>query len=240
MKNQIKLIAVIGFVTASSMVHAASVVLVGNGAASGAIIVTSTGANIDLATRVRVGTFLNVTSLNNTIANFLSGANNSETTLSLLNSNFTDLGTNVTNYGDSSQVGTGISATQAVFNTPTTLTVNGTSASRNVFNGQIKNVAYTSSIGISTPVYIWTTFNNEIGIVRGSTWTTPTSDLTGLTLNLNVVNASSGVLLGTYQDYATGTDLIKLVPAAVPEPSTGLLLVAGFAGLALVRSRRKS
>jgi len=239
--KEIKVITLLcGFLAALAVnsSNAASVVIVANGASTGPIFVTSGGGNIDLGTRLRVGTFLDATILNNTISDYLSGSQSYANTLLALNNNFADLGTNVTNYGNASQTGTGISSSQFVFNTTATLTINGTSGTRNVANGQIQNVNYTSSIGTSKNVYLWTALNNEIGIVRGSSWTTPTSDLTGLTLNLSAITASSGVLLGNYTDYASGNDTIGLV-AAVPEPSTGALMMIGAVGLVAMRRLRK-
>lgn len=225
--------------------QAATVTLVGNGASSGAIFVTSSFGNIDLGTRLRVGTFTDSTILNNTIAAFTAGTANYAATLSALNSNFADLGTNVTNYGNASQVGTGVSATQVVFNTTASLAINGAAAATyNVFNGSIQNVTYSSSIGASKNLYIWAAFNNEIGIVRnvdgtGTTaWITPTSDLSGVTMNLSGVNSQSEVLLGTYTDYLSGSDFIRL-QAAIPEPSTGALLMIGAFGLVAMRRLRK-
>ena len=97
--------------------QAATITLVGNGASSGAIFVTSSFGNIDLGTRLRVGTFNDLTALNNAISAFNAGTANYAATLSALNSNFADLGTNLTNFGSGSQVGTGVSASQVVFNT---------------------------------------------------------------------------------------------------------------------------
>ena len=225
--------------------QAATVTLVGNGASSGAIFVTSSFGNIDLGTRLRVGTFTDSTILNNTIAAFTAGTANYAATLSALNSNFADLGTNVTNYGNASQVGTGVSATQVVFNTTASLAINGAAAATyNVFNGSIQNVTYSSSIGASKNLYIWAAFNNEIGIVRnvdgtGTTaWITPTSDLSGVTMNLSGINSQSEVLLGTYTDYLSGSDLIRL-QAAIPEPSSGALMMIGAVGLVAMRRLRK-
>lgn len=223
----------------SQVSQAASVVIVANGASTGPIFVTSSGANIDLGTRLRVGTFLDLSALNNAISAFNTGASGYAATLLALNNNFADLGTNVANYGNASQTGTGISSSQFVFNTTASLTINGATSTRNVANGQIQNVNYTSSIGTSKSVYLWTAFNNEIGIVRASTWTTPTSDLTGLTLNLSAItaaNASSTVLLGSYGDN-TGNDYLAL--ASVPEPSTGALMMIGTVGLVALRRLRK-
>jgi hypothetical protein len=240
--KEIKVFALVGGFMAALAINAAnaaSVVIVANGAGGGPILVTSGGGNINLGTRLRVGTFLDATVLNNTISAYLSGSQDYAGTLLALNNNFADLGTNVTNYGNASQTGTGTSSSQFVFNTTASLTINGTSGTRNVANGQIQNVNYTSSIGVSKSVYLWTAFNNEIGIVRGSSWTTPTSDLTGLTLNMSAITASNGgVLLGSYTDYASGNDTIGLV-AAVPEPSTSALMMIGAVGLVALRRLRK-
>jgi hypothetical protein len=225
-------------------VFAANVALVGNGASTGPYITSSVGADIALGTRLRVGTFTDTTILNNAILSFNSGAADYSTTLASLNGVFTDLGTNVANYGNANQSGTGVSPTQAVFNTTASLTVNGVTAARNVFNGSIANVNYSSSIGSNKSVYVWTAFNGEIGIFRDSTWTTPASDLTALTLNLSGITAgtaSSEILLGSYQDYASGNDQLRLAGAAViPEPSSASLLALGVAGLVALRVRRKS
>lgn len=99
---------------------------------------------------------------------------------------------------------------------------------------------YTSGIGTNKNLYAWVAFNNEIGIVRNAdgtgtaNWITPTSDLSGVTMNLSSLSASE-VLLGTYVDYASGSDLIKL-QAAIPEPTTGSLLI--LTGVSLVALRR--
>jgi hypothetical protein len=226
-------------------IQAATVTMVGNGASGGAIFVTSSFGNIDLGTRLRVGTFGDSTLLNSTIAAFNAGTASYAATLSALNSNFADLGTNVTNYGNASQVGTGVSSSQVVFNATASLAINGAvAATYNVFTGSIQNVTYSSSIGASKNLYIWAAFNNEIGIVRnvdgtGTTaWVTPASDLSGVTLNLSGINSQSEVLLGAYTDYATGSDLIRL-QAAIPEPSTGALMMIGGVGLVALRRLRK-
>ena len=221
--------------------YSANLAVVGNGASSGPIIVSSAGTDIALGTRVRIGKFTDTTILNNSISAFRDGTSDYNSTLLALANNFVDLGTNVANYGNANQTGTGVSATQFVYNTTANLTVNGTTAARNVFNGSIANVNWSSSIGFSTPVYLWVAYNNEIGIYRDSGWTTPVSDLTALTLNLNTIsNAQTGnteILLGSYQDYASGTDLLKL--EAVPEPSTGALMMIGAFGLVAMRRLRK-
>lgn len=242
------LICVLGL-TSVEPARAGNIVLVGNGAGGGPIFVTSTMGNIDLGTRLRVGTFLDLSALNNAISNYLSGSSNYNDTLLALNSNFADLGTNVTNYGSASQTGTGVSSSQVVFNTTASLAINGaTAATYNVFNGQIANVNYSSSIGPSKNLYIWTTFNNAIAIVRNAdgtgnaAWTSPTSDLSGVTMNLSHLQSPAGgsvqtseVLLGKVFDYSSGSDLIAL---AVPEPSAGALVA--LAGICLLRRKKRN
>jgi hypothetical protein len=219
--------------------NAASVVLVGNGAGSGPIITTSTFADIALGTRLRVGSFADATLLNTTISNFLTSVADYSATITALNNNFVDFGTGATNNGSASQTGTGVSSTQVVMNTTASITSNGTASTRNVFNGQIINVNYSaiSGVGATKPVYIWTAYNNEIGIFRDSGWATPSSDLTGLTLNLS--NVTSGeVLLGGYKDWATGSDYLTL--AAIPEPSVASMVVLGVTAIFGLRRRQKT
>lgn len=226
--------------------HAGTVTIVGSGATSGPIFVTSTLGNIDIGTRIRIGTFLDLTVLNNAINDYMGGTSNYNQTLLALGNNFADLGTNVSNYGNSSQSAVGgaaftPSSSQFGFNNISTLTINGASRVSNVFNGSIQNVNYSSSIGANKNLYIWTAFNNEIAIVRNAdgtgtaAWTTPGSDLSGVTMNMSGINSQAEVLLGNYVDYATGNDLIAL---AVPEPTSGLLMVAGGALLFALRRRK--
>jgi hypothetical protein len=232
------------YVMALGTASAATNILVGNGAGSGPIFVTSALGNIDLGTRLRIGTFLDLTLLNSTISAYKIGSSSYSDTLLALNNNFADLGTSVTGYGNAAQTG-GVSATQVVFNTTASLAINGAAAATyNVFNGSIASITWSSSIGFSKNLYAWTAFNSEIGIVRnadgaGTTaWTTPTSDLSSVTMNLSGINSQAEVLLGSYVDYASGSDMISL--AQTPEPSSGMLLVVGGALSFLLRRRNKA
>ena len=234
---------------------AGTLTIVGNGAGGGPIFVTSNAGNIDIGTRVRIGTFLDLTALNNAISSYRSGSTDYANTLLALNSNFADVGTGVTNYGTSSQVANGgspfvPSTSQFGFNNYTALTINGVAGTYNTFNGTITGLNYSLSIGSSKSLYIWTAFNSEIAIVRNANgtgtanWTTPTSDGSNVTMNLSGLQASAGgavesgeILLGTINDYSSGSDLIRL--EAVPEPSTGALMMIGAAGLVAMRRLRK-
>lgn len=244
------------FAISSLSAVAGTVTIVGNGAGGGPIFLTSSEGLVDIGTRVRVGTFTDSTLLNNAISAFKTGTSDYSSTLLALNNNFVDIGTGATNYGTVNQIAVGgalftPSTSSFGFNGITSLTVNGAVGSYNTFNGTISNVNYSLSLGAAKSLYIWTAFNNEIGIVRNANgtgtaaWTTPGSDSSGVTMNLSGLQATAGgslesaeILLGTYTDYSSGSDIVKL--QAVPEPSTGILMVLGAVGLIAVRSRRKN
>lgn len=252
MKNLTKPVLIL-LMSLGGIGYSGTITIVGNGAGGGPIFVTSKSASIDIGTRVRIGTFIDVTALNNAISAFTaaSGAADYATTLTALNNNFVDLGTNVTNYGASSQVANGGAAftpstSQFGFNNITSLTVNGVLGNWNTFNGSITTVNYSLSIGTSKNLYFWTAFNNEIAIVRNAdgtgtaAWTTPSSDASNLTLNMSGLQAAAGgtmqaseVLLGSIVEYSSGPDLIKLIP----EPSTSSLILVSV--IPFLARRRK-
>ena len=229
---------------------AGTITLVGNGAGGGPIFVTSTSTSIGIGTRVRIGTF-NEANMTAAVNAYLAGSADYTATFNSLNSNFFDLGTAVTNYGSSSQSAVGGAAftpntSQFGFNGTTSLSINGVTGNYSTFNGTITSVNYSLSVGASKNLYLWTAFNNELAIVRNadgtgtSSWITPTSDLSGVTMNLSGLQSSGAmqnaeVLLGTVLDYGSGSDLIRLAPA-IPEPS---IMSLSLAGLCLVLKRKR-
>lgn len=256
MKNLVRFLS-LGLVLAG-LPHAAmsgSVIIVANGASTGPVITASAGTNLSLGTQLRVGFFSNSANLTSAIGNWNGGTSANSvaevdaartalfnSVVSSLGSNFVDLGTNVSPFGNSSQTGTGVAANKFVINTSANLTINGTTSSFNVANGQIQNVQYSNpSVGTGKQLYIWTAFNNEIGIFTDTAWITPGSDLTNLTINLSAIsNSASEILLGSYLDNASGNDFLRLgstTVTVIPEPATfGYLAVAGLALLARRRS----
>jgi hypothetical protein len=251
--------AILSLFGAIGIGNAGTVTIVGNGAGGGPIFVTSTGASIAINTRIYVGTFSNESLLTSTVSNYLAGSANYAATVTALQSNFVNIGTGATNYGAVSQSAVGgaaytTSTTELRFNAITSLAINGAAAANyNTFNGSIAGVNYSLSIGTAKNLYIWTASDTDSGIaiVRNANgtgtaaWVTPSSDATGVTMNLSGLQATAGgsveaaeVLLGTVSDYATGSDLIAL--RAIPEPSSASLLAIGVAGLVALRARRKS
>lgn len=244
-KNYFKAaVAVVAISSFAPSAFAGTITIIGNGAGGGPIFVTDGLGNIDLGTRLRIGTFTDVSSLNAVISAFKAGTSDYNSALTSLNSNFVDLGTNVANYGNTSQSSSLVTVSSSLFQFQNTvaLTINGLSGNWNVFNGSIQNVNYTSGIGTGKNLYAWVAFNNQIGIVRNADgtgtadWKTPTSDLSGVTMNLSSLS-SSEVLLGNYVNYATGSDLISL-QAAVPEPSSAALVVLGLSSILAMRQRK--
>lgn len=252
-KSLATLLALLG---AIGMGNAGTVTIVGNGAGSGPIFVTSTGASIAINTRVYVGTFSDVSLLESTVSNYLAGSANYAATVGALQSNFVNIGTGF-NFGAVAQSAVNgaaytTSTSEFRFNAITSLAINGAAAANyNTFNGSFTGVNYSLSIGTAKNLYIWTASDNGIAIVRNANgtgtaaWITPAADSTGVTMNLSGLQAIAGgsvegaeVLLGTVSDYATGSDLIAL--RAIPEPSSASLLALGVAGLVALRVRRKS
>jgi len=251
MKKTIRSISTLLLAGLAMQGMAGTVTIVGNGAGGGPIFVSSSLGSINLGTRLRVGTFTDLTILNSTIASF-TATNNAASyaaTFAALESNFVDLGTGVSNYGSPNQTTGTNSPTQVLFNTTAALSINGAATNNyTVFTGSITNVTYSAGIGASKNLYIWAAANNEIAIVRNangsgtSAWITPTSDLSGVTLNLSGLQLSAGgamesseVLLGKVYDYSSGSDLIALIP----EPSISSLLVLGSSAFLAVRRFRK-
>ena len=238
---------------ATSFVHAGTITIVGNGAGGGPVFTTSKNLSIDIGTRVRIGTFTDLSLLTTAINNFLdtNAPVSYAATLTALNNNFVDLGTGATNYGATSQTANGgasftPSTSQFGFNNITSLTVNGVTGNWNTFNGSLNTVNYSLSLGTGKNLYIWTAFNGEIGIVRNAdgtgtaSWITPASDGSNVTMNLSGLQAVAGgsmqaaeVLLGTITDYSSGPDLIALIP----EPSTVSYLLISLA-LPLIHRKR--
>lgn len=243
---------------------AGTITVSATGLSSSPIFVNSSLASLTVGTELKIGTFLSASSLANTISAYKAGVEGIGNSLSeaqadatakkaalynqTLNwlsssSNFVDF---VAAADSITQTGT-TAAGKILFNSSTSRTVNGVSNPYAGANGTFA-VTYANyaggPAGASAALWAWFVTGTEIGIVTDTTWVVPTNNASGLTIgtaNLTS-NLASEILLGTYVDYGTGSDLISSAGigqtlTVIPEPST-LSLLAVSAGL--IFSRRKN
>lgn len=243
---------------------AGTITVSATGLSSAPIFVTSSLASLTIGTELKIGTFLNSTSLANTIAAYKAGVEGIGNSLSeaqadaaakktaLYNQTLTWLSSS-TNFVDfvaaaDSINQTGTTATgKFLFNSSASRTVNGVSNTYVGANGTFA-VTYANyaagPAGASAALWAWYATGTEIGIVTDTTWVVPTNNASGLTVgtaNLTS-NLASEILLGSYVDYGTGSDLISSAAigqtlTVIPEPSI-LSLLAISAGL--IFSKRKN
>jgi hypothetical protein len=221
--------------------------------------VTSTLSSVAANTQLYIGTFKNVTDLNTIISTYKAGvtgtsvldASTKAATLYTSTFNWLTGSANFYNFASAANSITQTSgiAGQVAFTTSATRTVNGLAASYAGANGTM-DVTY-ANYGAGTGAQLWAFYGtgSEIAIVTDATWIVPANNASGLTIGTaQLASTGSGVaselLLATYTDYASGSDLIGSVAIAqtvtIPEPSSASLLALGMAGLVALRARRKS
>ena len=246
-------------------VNAGTVTLTATGLSSAPIFVTSSLASLTVGTELRIGTFLNSSSLANTISTYKLGVEGIGNDLAAAQADATAkrsaLYTQTLNWLSSSSnfvdfVAAADSITQAgttaagkfLFNNTASRTVNGVSGSYAGSNGTFV-VTYANyaagPAGASAPLWAWFATGTEIGIVTDTSWVVPTNNASGLTLGTAALtsNLASEILLGSYVDYSSGSDLISAAGinqtlTVIPEPATASLLAFSIGLLAL--NRRKS
>lgn len=244
---------------------AGTVTVTATGLSSAPIFVTSSLASLSVGTELRIGTFLNSSSLANTISAYKLGvegigndlaaaqadaiAKRSALYTQTLNwlsssSNFVDF---VAAADSITQAGT-TAAGKFLFNNTASRTVNGVSGTYAGSNGTFV-VTYANyaagPAGTSAPLWAWFATGTEIGIVTDTSWVVPTNNASGLTIGTAALtsNLASEILLGSYVDYLSGSDLISAAGISqtltvIPEPATASLLAISIGLLAL--NRRKS
>ena len=255
-----------GITLVASQVHAGTITISATGVTSAPIFVTSTLGSISVGTELRIGTFLDSSALTSTINTYKAGVTGTGLTLAdaqadgatkrslLYNqtlswlesaSNFTSI---VSGANSISQLGTTASG-KFLFNNTASRTVNGVTGTYGGANGTI-DVTYTAyGPGTGAKLWAWFATGTEIAIVTDSSWLVPVSNTAGLTVGTaQIASTGSGnpaeLLLATYTDYGSGSDLISSVAApvtleVVPEPSTGALMMIGAVGLVALRRLRK-
>lgn len=136
-----------------------------------------------------------------------------------------------------------------LFNNSANRTVNSVTNSYAGANGSLTVTYANYGPGTGAKLFAWFATGTEIAVVTDSTWLVPVNNASGLTIGTaNLVSTGSGdpteLLLATYTDYSSGSDLISSVKISetytvVPEPSTGALMIIGAAGLVALRRLRK-
>jgi len=256
----------IGLGLITSQLSAGTITISATGLSSSPIFVTSTLGSISVGTELRIGTFLNTSALTSTINTYKAGVTGTGLTLAdaqadgatkrslLYNqtlswlesaSNFTSI---VSGANSITQAGTSATG-KILFNNSTARTVNGVSGTYAGANGTM-DVTYTNyGPGTGAQLWAWFATGTEIAIVTDVSWLVPVNNTAGLTVGTaQIASSGSGnpaeLLLATYTDYTSGSDLISTVAApvtleVVPEPSTGALMMIGAAGLVALRRLRK-
>jgi len=239
--------------------QAGTVSLSATGVTSAPIFVTSTLQSLTTGLELYVGTFKNVSSLNQVISTYKAGVSASNASLAQAaaatlysdtmtwltsSSNFYSFPANATTITQSPVGATG----KVLFTSTATRTVNGVSGT---YAGASASMDYTyANYAGGTGAQLWAFYGtgSEIAIVTDSTWVVPGTNSAGLTIGTaQLASSGSGVaselLLANYNDYVSGSDLISSVAVAqtvIPEPSSASLLALGVAGLVALRVRRKS
>jgi len=262
----LKLVLVTAVFTASFPAFAGTVTVSATGLSSTPIFVTSALGSITVGTEFNIGTFSSTAGLNTIISAYKAGVVGTGNTLaeaqadgaskqSLLysqtlswlqsSSNFTSF---VAAADTVSQVGTSASG-KFLFNNSASRTVNGVSGTYGGSNGSFVVTYANYAPGVGSQLWAWYATGSEIAIVTDITWVVPTNNASGLTIGSAALSStgsgnSAELLLATYTDYSSGSDLISSVAApvtleVVPEPSTASLMLLGAAGLVVLRRLRK-
>jgi len=248
-------------------IKAGTVTVTATGLSSAPIFVTSSLASLSVGTELRIGTFLNSSSLASTISAYKLGVNgigndlaeaqadatSKKSALYTQTLNWLSSSSNFVNFvaaADSiSQVGT-TAAGKFLFNNTASRIVNGAPAANYAGANGTFVVTYANyaagPAGASAPLWAWFSTGTEIGIVTDTSWVVPTNNASGLTIGTAALTSklASEILLGTYVDYTTGSDLISSAGISqtltvIPEPATASLLAISIGLFALKRRNDK-
>ena len=263
-KTFIATIISLGIVVSQS--PAGTITISATGLSSSPIFVTTALQSIAVGTELNIGTFASVSALTATINTYKAGVTGTGFTLAeaqtdgatkrslLYNqtlswlqsaSNFTSI---VSGANSITQAGTS-AAGKILFNNTASRTVNGVAGTYAGANGTMDVTYTTYGPGTGAQLWAWFATGTEIAIVTDVSWLVPVNNTAGLTVGTaQIASTGSGnpaeLLLATYTDYGSGSDLISSVAApvtleVVPEPSTGALMMIGAAGLVALRRLRK-
>jgi hypothetical protein len=247
----------------NSNLQAGTVNIVANGLSSTPIFVTSDLQSIAPRTELNIGIFTNPDELTSVISIYKAGVtgvgtSDSEVQTDALNkamqlydntvnwltdpSNFISLPAFATSITQASYYEPG----KIVFNDTRTRTVNGRPGTYGASTATM-SLDY-SWFPPNLKIWMWYATGSEIAVVTDSTWVLPSDNLAHLTLSTMALVStgegnSSELLLATYTDYSSGSDLISSVkvqvPVSVPEPSSLSLLALGGVVVALRRRKKE-
>lgn len=257
LKFHVGLVALMCGIT--QVVSAGTVTVSATGISSSPIFVNSNLASLAVGTELYIGTFLDSAGLNSRISAYKAGVSGTGNTLSeaqaiadaaaaTLYSNTFNWLSNSANFkslpGAANSISqTGGSAGKFLFASSATRTVNGSSGSYAGATGSM-DVTY-ATYGTGLQLWAWYATGSEIGIFTDSTWAVPGTATAPLTVGSAALsNSASEILLGTYTDYASGSDLISSsaiskTVTVIPEPTSSALLGSGVAALSLLLSRKR-
>lgn len=245
----------------NSNLQAGTVVVSASGLSSSPIFVTNDLQSIALGTELNIGIFSDPDALNTVISSYKAGVTgvgttDSEVQTDALNKamqlydNTVNWLTNPSNFISLPAFATSI--TQAsyyelgkiVFNDTRSRVVNGRAGTYGSSVATMSLDYY--NFAPNSKIWMWYATGSEIAIVTDSTWVLPSSNVASLTLSTMALMStgegnSSELLLATYTDYSSGSDLISSVkvqvPVSAPEPSSLSLLA--IAGVVVALGRRK-
>jgi hypothetical protein len=246
--------------------RAGTVTISATGLSSSPIFVTSGLGSLTVGTELNIGHFYDSSALTSIINAYKAGVTGTGNTLAeaqtdaasksnLLYTSTVNWLSNASNFKSlpaaaNSVSQTGGAAGKFLFASSANRTVNGVSATYAGATGTM-DVTY-STYGNALPLWAWIATGSQITIVTDSTWVIPSSPTAGLTIGSAALSNgafgtpanSNEILLGSYVDYNTGSDLVAAASIAetlnvVPEPSTGALIMLGAAGLVALRRLRK-
>jgi len=264
--NHKPLIFAISLFTGLANVNAGTITISATGLSSTPIFVTSNLVSIAVGTELNIGFFNSTADLATTISAYKGGVNGTGNTLadaqadaasksSLLYSQTVSWLSSSSNFKSIVAVANTITqsgttaAGKFLFNNSASRTVNGVSGTYAGSNGTMDVTYANFTPGAGAQLWAWFATGSEIAIVKDATWLVPGTNAAGLTVGTaQIASTGSGdpseLLLASYTDYSSGSDLISTVKisetySVVPEPSTGALMMFGACGLVALRRFRK-
>ena len=240
--------------------RAGTVTISATGLSSSPIFVTSGLGSLTVGTELNIGYFYDTSALTSLISTYKAGVEGIGNTLAaaqtdaatksgLLYSSTVGWLSNSSNFKSLPAAANTISQTggaagKFLFASSASRTVNGVSGTYAGATGTM-DVTY-ANFGTGSQLWAWYATGSEIGIFTDSSWVIPGTASAALTVGTAALaNSASEILLGTYTDYVSGSDLISSAAISktltvIPEPSSAALLGLALVLIPFCKARRKS